>query len=73
MAEYIEDVEDEDEQDIPVPPPTIEEQETTEDKSNLYRDNTKNLNLQIDKLNEITQRIKGMTNQLRRMKREYHK
>ena len=68
----IEEVEEE-EEDIPSPPPTLEEQEETEDKSNLYRDNTKNLNLQIDKLQEITKRLKGMTNQLRRMKNEYNK
>ena len=72
MAEYIEE-EEEVEQDIPVPPPTMEEEEETQDQSNLYRENVKNLNLHIQKLKDITDKLKGMPNQIRRMKREYRK
>ena len=65
MAEYIQDEEDSEEV---TPPPTLEEEEEEESKDTLYKDGVPRLQIQINKLKEITERMKDMTAQIRRMK-----
>ena len=51
MAEYVEEAEEEQEEETP--PPTLEEERETEDSSNLYRDNQRNLNISIRNLRKL--------------------
>ena len=53
MAEYVQDPEDKEEDSKVNPPPTLEEEQETEDDSNLYRDNQKNLNISIRNLRKL--------------------
>ncbi len=72
MAEYVQD--EEDIQEVPVnPPPTVEEEAETENQDTLYKDGVPNLQLQINRLKDITKSMKEMSAQIRRMKDEYNK
>ena len=72
MAEYVQD--EENIQEVPVnPPPTVEEEAETENQDTLYKDGVPNLQLQINRLKDITKSMKEMSAQIRRMKDEYNK